>query len=142
MKVDMPLNKIFCCHLPRLIIVFGVDINPMYYYVATQICCRPMSIVIELTQIICSWLWKDQSKIGMRVFAVLKSHMTSNSGFEQTDPIKVFKMAANQIGLNRGLSSKFCWLRSANCEIFESICSENCFSQKKMLTDGWNRIQD
>ena len=34
---------------------------------------------------------------------------------------------------NRGLSSNFCWLRSAKCEIYERMCDalgKACFNQK------------
>ena len=61
--------------------------------------------------------------------------------FAKINILKLFKIAANQTGLNRGLSSNFWWLRSANHLKFTEecvMCMEKHVFVKKIFTNELN----
>ena len=57
---------------------------PVHLLMTSQICCKPIKFVIELTQVSRRLLLKDIYKANLRRFALMKSHRSTKSVFEQT----------------------------------------------------------
>ena len=75
----IPLVKFVLVH--PAVYIFGV--NPLHSHMASQAYCRLMYFVPEFTQITCR---RTDIKISLWLFAVMRSWMTSKSGYGQTDP--------------------------------------------------------
>ena len=75
----------FVVHMKSIRIVFGIEINSLHSHMPSQTCCRNKYFVTELTQITYRLLRKDLCNISLQLFAVMRSFMTSKSGFRQTE---------------------------------------------------------
>ena len=67
---------------------FDGDINSELSHMAIHTCCRAGYFVSELTQISCRLLRKVLCIIRVRLFIVVRSHMTCKYSFGQIDPTR------------------------------------------------------
>ena len=58
----------------------------VHSHMASQNCCRPIYFDTGKTQVTCLLLQKNLCKLSLLLLAAMKHHMTSKSGFKQTDP--------------------------------------------------------
>ena len=92
-----------------------------YLHITSQTYCRPTFLVTELTLVTCGLLLKDFCKVILQEFAVMRSHMTNTSSFEQIDPTtdvtNMFRLKS--VGDQGQVLLSKC---SFHTEVFDSLC--------------------